>query len=295
MARDDAQNIERHAVTRRGIVSLVAIVALGGVAMGLFSQFQRSMVFPGPQGVSTELLRRVAAQIGATELRIQTEDGETLYGWHRASAAATLRRVLLYFHGNASSVLGQLDLQDRLLANGWDFVGIHYRGYPGSTGVASEAGVHRDAAAVWKWITDELGTPASRVVVHGRSLGGGVAVQLAARVTPAGLVMESTFTSAVDLGREHFGWLPVGVMLEHRFMTRDFASRVRCPVLIAHGGADSIIDVSHGRELAKLFANADYIEAPRRDHNDVLFEGIYADRYIAFLDASVPLDRQTQP
>ncbi|MDH3625937.1 MAG: alpha/beta hydrolase [Myxococcales bacterium] len=295
MARDDAQNIERHAVTRRGIVGLVAIVALGGVAMGLFSQFQRSMVFPGPQGVSTELLRRVAAQIGATELRIQTEDGETLYGWHRASAAATPRRVLLYFHGNASSVLGQLDLQDRLLANGWDFVGIHYRGYPGSTGVASEAGVHLDAAAVWKWITDELGTPASRVVVHGRSLGGGVAVQLAARVTPAGLVMESTFTSAVDLGREHFGWLPVGVLLEHRFMTRDFANKVRCPVLIAHGGGDSIIDVRHGRELAKLFANADYIEAPRRDHNDVLFEGIYADRYIAFLDALVPLDRQTQP
>jgi len=275
-------------VTRKGIVSLVAIVALGGVSMGLFSQFQRKMVFPGPQGVSTALLQRVATEVGATELRISTDDGETLYGWHRASPGNHPRRVLLYFHGNASSVLGQLDLQDRLLAGGWDFVEIHYRGYPGSTGVASETGVHRDAMAVWKWVTDELGTPASRVVIHGRSLGGAVAVQLAAKVGPGALVMESTFTSAVDLGREHFGWLPVGAVLEHRFMTRDFVSEVKCPILIAHGSADSIIDVSHGRELAKLFKTEDYIEAPRIDHNDVLFDGVYADRYFEFLDRSIP-------
>ncbi len=276
-------------------MGLVSLVVLGGVAMGLFSQFQRTMVFPGPQGVSTALLQRVATEVGATELRIPTEDGETLYGWHRASSGNPPRRVLVYFHGNASSVLGQLDLQERLLANGWDFVEIHYRGYPGSTGVASEAGVHRDAMAVWKWVTEELAVPPSRVVLHGRSLGGGVAVQLASKVSPAALVMESTFTSALDLGREHFGWLPLGAMLEHRFMTRDFAGEVKCPVLVAHGSADSIIDVSHGRELAELFKTADYIEAPRIDHNDMLFEGVYADRYMAFLDGTVPPGQPNQP
>ncbi len=275
-------------MTRKGIVGLVAIVAFGGVAMVLFSQFQRKMVFPGPQGVSTPLLQKVAVEVGATELRIPTEDGETLYGWHRASPGASSRRVVLYFHGNASSVLGQLDLQDRLIADDWDFVAIHYRGYPGSTGVASEAGVHRDAMAAWKWVTDELGTPPSHVVIHGRSLGGGVAVQLASKVNPGALVLESTFTSALDLAREQFGWLPLGALLEHRFMTRDFAGRVQCPVLVAHGSADSIIAVSHGRKLAELFEADSYIEAPRTDHNDVLFDGVYADRYLDFLDASVP-------
>jgi len=263
--------------------------------MGLFSVFQRKMVFPGPQGLSAPFLQKVAREVGATELQIPTKDGETLYGWHRASPGATPRRVVLYFHGNASSVLGQLDLQDRLIADGWDFVAIHYRGYPGSTGVASEAGVHRDAMAAWKWVTEELGTPPSHVVIHGRSLGGGVAVQLASKVGPAALILESTFTSAVDLAREQFGWLPVGVLLEHRFMTRDFAGRVECPVLVAHGSADSIINVSHGRELAKLFEADHYIEAPRTDHNDVLFDGVYADRYIQFLDASVPPSQQSQP
>ena len=276
-------------MTRKGIVSVAAAIALGGAAMGLFSHFQRKMVFPGPQGVSAPLLHKIAREVGATELRIQTEDGETLYGWHRASPAASARRVLLYFHGNASSVLGQLDLQDKLISNGWDFVEIHYRGYPGSTGVTSEVGVHRDATAVWRWVTDELGTPPSRVVIHGRSLGGGVAAQLASKVSPGALVLESTFTSVVDLVRGQFGWLPLGALLEHRFMTRDLAGLVQCPVLVAHGSADSIIDVSHGRKLAELFDADGYIEAPRVDHNDVLFDGVYADRYLDFLDASVPL------
>jgi fermentation-respiration switch protein FrsA (DUF1100 family) len=282
-------------MTRKGIVSLVAIVALGGIAMGLFSQFQRQMVFPGPQGVSAPLLQKIAREVGATELRIPTEDGETLYGWHRASPGASARRVLLYFHGNASSVLGQLDLQDRLVSNGWDFVEIHYRGYPGSTGVASEAGAHRDATAVWRWVTDELGTPPSQVVIHGRSLGGAVAAQLASKVSPGALVLESTFTSVVDLARKQFGWLPLGALLEHRFMTRDLAGKVQCPVLVAHGGADSIIDVNHGRQLAKLFEADNYIEAPRVDHNDVLLDGVYADRYLDFLDASVPPSQRSQP
>ena len=127
------------------------------------------MVFPGPQGISESLLSGVAAQVGATELRIPTEDGETLYGWHRAAVRTGPRRVLLYFHGNASSLLAQVELQNLLLSEGWDFVGIHYRGYPGSTGVASEAGVRKDAMAAWKWVTGERATKPERGAIHGRN------------------------------------------------------------------------------------------------------------------------------
>ena len=127
-------------MARNVALGLIAAVATGWVAMGLFSQFQRQMVFPGPQGVSVSLLSNVASQVGATELSIPTEDSESLYGWHRAAVRTGPRRVVLYFHGNASSLLAQIELQNLLLSEGWDFVGIHYRGYPGSTGVPSEAG-----------------------------------------------------------------------------------------------------------------------------------------------------------
>ena len=269
-------------------LGLVALVATAWVTMGLFSQYQRQMIFPGPQGVSVSMLHHVATQIGATELSIPTEDGQTLYGWHRAAVWSGPRRVVLYFHGNASSLLAQMELQNLLLSEGWDFVGIHYRGYPGSTGVPSEAGLHKDAAAAWNWVTEELGTEPSRVAIHGRSLGGGVAVQLAASVNPGALVLESTFTSIVDLAKEHFRWLPVGSVLEHRFMTRDFAERVSCPLLVAHGAADSIIDVHHGKELARLFHADEYIEVARLDHNDMLLVGLIATRYLNFLEGAVP-------
>ncbi|MBW1833179.1 MAG: alpha/beta fold hydrolase, partial [Deltaproteobacteria bacterium] len=153
------------------------------------------------------------------------------------------RRVLLYFHGNASSLLAQVELQNLLLSEGWDFVGIHYLGYPGSTGVPGEAGLHEDATAAWQWVTGELHADPGRIAIHGRSLGGGVAAQLAARVSAGALVLESTFTSVVDLAKEHYRWLPIGRLLEHRFMTRDFAGQVSCPLLVVHGAADSIIDV----------------------------------------------------
>jgi len=269
-------------------LGLVAVVATAWVTMGLFSQYQRQMIFPGPQGVSVSMMNDVAAQVGATELSIPTEDGETLYGWHRAAIWSGPRRVVLYFHGNASSLLAQMELQNLLLSEGWDFVGIHYRGYPGSTGVPSEAGLHKDAAAAWKWVTEELGAEPGRVAIHGRSLGGGVAVPLAASTNPGALVLESTFTSVVDLAKEHFRWLPIGSLLEHRFMTRDFAKRVSCPVLVAHGAADSIIDVHHGKELARLFHADEYIEVARVDHNDMLLVGLIATRYLNFLEGAVP-------
>ena len=269
-------------------LGLVAVVATAWVTMGLFSQYQRQMIFPGPQGVSVSMMNDVAAQVGATELSIPTEDGETLYGWHRAAVWSGPRRVVLYFHGNASSLLAQMELQNLLLSEGWDFVGIHYRGYPGSTGVPSEAGLHKDAAAAWKWVTEELGAEPGRVAIHGRSLGGGVAVPLAASTNPGALVLESTFTSVVDLAKEHFRWLPIGSLLEHRFMTRDFAKRVSCPLLVAHGAADSIIDVHHGKELARLFHADEYIEVARIDHNDMLLVGLIATRYLNFLEGAVP-------
>lgn len=289
MVDEGAQNIWRDlAVWRTVALGSFAILVTGWLAMGLFSQFQRQIIFPGPTGVSPDLMHRIAEQVGADELEIPTDDGETLYGWHRDAIQTGPRRVVLYFHGNASSVLAQVELQNLLLSEGWDFVGIHYRGYPGSTGTPSEEGLRRDAMAAWRYVTERLDTEPSRVAIHGRSLGGGVAVQLAAKVEPGALVMESTFTSIVDLAKEHYPFLPMRRLLEHRFMTRDFVKQVSCPVLVAHGGGDTLIGVHHGKELARLFHADEYIEVPRIDHNEVLFVGKAAARYLHFLEGAVP-------
>lgn len=273
---------------RKTLAGAMVLVLLGGVLMGWFARFQRGVIFPGPEGVTPTLLHRFARELGATELQIPTSDGETIYGWHRSALGDAPKRAVLYFHGNASSVLAQIELQDRLNREGWDFVGIHYRGYPGSTGESSEAGTRLDAKAAWDWVANELGVPPSRIVIHGRSLGGGVAAQLASTVEPGGLVLESTFTSIADLAQEQYLGLPFGRFLDHPFLTRDLVGSIHAPMLVAHGKADSLINVEHGRTLAKLFSADTYIEAPGLDHNEQLFEQGYLDQYIAFLEKAVP-------
>lgn len=193
-------------------------------------------------------------------------------------------------------MLGQVELQNLLVSEGWDFVGIHYRGYPGSSGAPSEKGLEKDALAAWRFVTDVLDTDASRIALHGRSLGGGVAAPLAAKAAPGALVLESTFTSIVDLAKEHYPFLPMGHLLEHRFMTKALASDVSCPVLVAHGSRDSIIDVRHGKELARVFRAVEYIEVPGIDHNEVLFSGPVAMRYLRFLEGAIPSEQKgSQP
>ena len=264
--------------------ALFVMLAAYGTAVGYLYNLQARMIFPGPAGVDREFLDAVAARVDADVLAIPTAAGETLYGWHRKGFGHEERRVVLYFHGNASSVLAQLELQQQLLERGWDFVGVHYRGYPGSSGTPTEAGVYEDARASWRFITDTLGARPERIAIHGRSLGGGVAVKLASEVGPAAIVLESTFTSLVDVASHHYPWLPVKRLLAHRFESDALADKLNCDVLVLHGTADRTIPVDNGRALAKLIPSATYIEVPGRDHNDPLIDGDIARRYLDFLD-----------
>ena len=133
---------------------------------------------------------------------------------------------------------------------------------------------------------------AKGVTLEARGVGDEVDEALAAGGETTEHGLESTFTSVVDLAKEHFRWLPIGRVLEHRFMTRDFAKRLSCPLLVAHGAADSIIDVHHGKELARLFHADEYIEVARIDHNDMLLVGLIATRYLNFLEGAVPAGQQ---
>lgn len=259
-----------------------------GVTVGYLYTLQTKMLFPGPAGVDVGFLDSMAARVDAKVVTIPTADGESLYGWHRKGVGHKDPRALLYFHGNASSVLAQLELQEQLLDRGWDFVGIHYRGYPGSTGSPSEEGLREDALAAWRFITETLGVPPDRVAIHGRSLGGGVAAQLAATVPSTAIVLESTFTSMVDVASHHYPWLPVRQLLAHRFDIKALATSLHGKVLVLHGGADRTIPVSHGRALSKLIPQATYIEVPNRDHNDPLLTGNVAEQYLDFLSGAIP-------
>lgn len=229
--------------------------------VGMLASFERSMLFPAPVLPEGWLAAAARAQ-GAEEIALRAEDGTPLYGWHLR--APTPRGVVVWFEGNGGSVGMRDEAFARLRDDGWDVVHVNYRGYPGSGGEPSEAGLRMDARAAWAYAS-RLGTP----WIYGKSLGGGVAIGLAAEVEPKALVVESTFESGVRVGREVLPWAPVRWIMRNRFDSASLAAKVRCPVVILHGEADEMIGVSHAHDLAKAFPTPPTVVTfPGGLHND---------------------------
>ena len=242
----------------------IAAAAVVGylLSVGLISSFERRRLFPAPV-VSLEVLHTEARAQGAEEIALRAEDGTQLYGWHLRGSDAG---IVLWFDGNGGSVGMRPGAFRRLRDAGWDVVQINYRGYPGSEGVPSEAGLRMDARAAWAYASG-FGHP----WIYGKSLGGGVAVGLAAEVDARGLLLESTFESAVRVGMESMPWLPVRQMMTSPFDSAALAPRVRCPVLILHGEDDEMIGVRHAYDLARAFPTPpDVVTFPGLGHNDEL-------------------------
>ncbi len=151
--------------------------------------------------------------------------------------------TLLYIHGNAEDLGDIRPVLQRL--QGWGFSVFAYdsRGYGTSDGQPSEANAYQDAAAAYTDLTQRLKIPAERIIVYGRSVGGGAATELARRYPVAGLILESTFTSAFRV------IVPFPILPFDKLANLDKLRQVHCPVLVMHGQADHTIPFHHGQAL----------------------------------------------
>lgn len=240
-------------------------VAYGG---GLYAA-QTQMLFPVPSTSPGELTAAAAAD-HADEVTLTADDGIRSYAWHRAAGG---RRLVVYAHGNAETCANRTELYDHLAGLGWDTLAVEYRGYPGSEGAPSEAGIHADMRAAWRYATVDLGVPADHVVLHGFSLGGGAIGTLLDEVAPGAVVLESTFTSVWDLARPRAPIWPLSLLLKNPFLTMDRARTLHAPVLVIHGTADTVIPVEQGRRLAAAIPTATYLELPGVGHQPSILPG----------------------
>lgn len=219
-----------------------ALVAYGSVLAFLYLR-QRSIMYL-PDG------NRVApADVGldrAEVLPIATRDDERLVGWFIAPAAGL--PLLLYFHGNAGN-LGDLAPRFRALSeHGLGLLAIDYRGFGGSSGQPTEAGLALDADAAYAEARARGFEPADIVIV-GESLGTGVALALAARAGCVGVVLEAAFTSATDIAAERYRMFPVRSLLHDHFESAKVIAHIPAPLLFLHGTHDLTIPFAYGRAL----------------------------------------------
>ena len=192
-------------------------------------------------------------------------DGATLSALHFRQPNA--KGVVFFLHGNGGSLQGWLTSTDFYRHTGFDLFMIDYRGYGKSTGrIASEAQLHEDVRAAWNLIAPEYA--GRKVVLYGRSLGTGLATNLATEVDADLLVLVSPYSSLRDAARDHYSWVPPAV-LRYPMRTDQWLPQVRIPVLILHGERDAVIGIEHAERLKALKPSAELVRLKDTGHNDV--------------------------
>lgn len=230
--------------------SMLQIILLAYLALLALVYFKQSSLVFLPQ--FDRSFRASPADVGLAfaPLKLTTADGETLDGWFvPARPQETARGLVLFFHGNAGNIGHRLDYLRMFHDLGLATLIVDYRGYGLSSGTPSEEGTYRDAEAVWRHAAHALGFPAERIVLFGESLGGGVAMQLAAQRRPGAVVLASTFTSVPDMGAELYPLLPIRWLAHIRYDNLKRLPQIACPILVIHSRDDEIVPFAHGRRL----------------------------------------------
>jgi fermentation-respiration switch protein FrsA (DUF1100 family) len=197
-------------------------------------------------------VREVASTPDGLELDFEdvvfkSADGLKLSGWYIPAKNSKL--TVLFCHGNGGNMMHRLDSIDIFHGLGLNCFIFDYRGYGESQGKPSEEGTHLDAEAAYKWLTEEKKTPADNVIIFGRSLGGSIAAQLATKVKAGALIIESTFTSYVDMGKKFYPYMPVRWFARFSYRTIDFVKDVHCPVMLIYSRNDELVPFEFGSEL----------------------------------------------
>jgi Hydrolases of the alpha/beta superfamily len=204
------------------------------------------------------------------EVRLQTPDGETITGWHIPAAPKVSEPgqevTMLFFHGNAGNISHRMESIAFFHTLGLSVFIIDYRGFGESSGKPSVRGTIQDARTAWQWLTEQKRVPASSIILFGRSLGGGVAAALAAEVTPKAFILESTFTSLHDMGKEMFRWAP-GIVFIDEYATVNNIKNLQIPLLVVHSPEDEVVLFRMGREIFDSYNGPKTFLQIRGSHN----------------------------
>lgn len=213
---------------------------------------------------------------GLEETTLTATDGERLIAW--VVPPRDGKPVLLFFHGNAGN-FGRSARQARfrgLTEDGTGLFAVNYRGYGGSTGTPSEAGLHLDARAAFEAAAARFG--AGRLFGYGESLGTGVALKLAAEAPLQGVILEAPYLSTAAVAQGVYPFVPVRLLMLDQFRSDSMIDQVRLPLLVLHGERDRVIPFAQGQALAAL-ANVPkrFVRFPSGDHENLPAHGSIAE------------------
>jgi len=271
---------------RRAVTTFLGIVVLILVGWWGIRAFERANIF-----IPSRILEGKPTDIGLeySDFLVEPMPGQHVHGWFIPAEKPIA--TLLFCHGNAGNISHRLDSIRLFHELNLNVLIFDYRGYGRSDDGSSEERVYADAFTVYQAARKREGP----IVLFGRSLGGAVAVDLASHVDDAAaLIVESSFTSTVAIGKEVYPFLPISWIVTMPFDSLSKIPNVRCPVLVIHSPQDDIIPFHHGKELFEAAPEPKKFLQISGDHNNGYMDSgkTYTDGIAAFLAEVLPATRE---
>ncbi len=246
-------------------------------ALGMFLLQGRFVFFPNSIDAGNP------GQVGLEFDDVWFDDGNR-HGWWIPHPSP--RATLLFCHGNRGNITHRVASIEQFHRAGLAVFIFDYAGYGKSKGRVSERAMYRDALNAWQWLNVTQGIPENEIILFGRSLGTGVAVELATQVRSRALILESPYTSIADIAVRKHPWLPIRLLTRIHFDSMSKIASIREPKLIIHSLDDAVIPFGLGKRLYRRASEPKRFLRIRGSHatGHLETEPLYSDTLRSFLD-----------
>jgi hypothetical protein len=184
------------------------------------------------------------------KVKIKTKDNIELLSWYHKKNINDYKTIL-FLHGNAGTLEDRIHKINHFKDIDINFLLLSWRGFSGNNGDPSEKGIYEDARSAVRWLKNK-GVVEKNIIIYGESLGTGAAVEIAQNNDFAGVILESPFTSMIDVGKTKYPFFPVRLLLKDKYESDKKIKNIKSPILILHGEVDRIVPFWMGKKMYKL-------------------------------------------
>ena len=225
---------------------LILLIVYISVVVFLFFYQRKLLYHPGENNYLDE------TQLNHTIENTLIQSNDKLVSWYFKKNPKF--KTILFFHGNAGKLDNRVYKLNELSKLELNYLIVAYRGFSGNAGKPTESGLYEDANFAKIWL-NKNGVKDKDIIIYGESLGTAVAIDLASRYNFSGIILESPFTSMLDLAQKYYPIFPVKLILKDRYESRKKLNDIKSPVLVMHGKKDKIVPFYMGEQILEALSS----------------------------------------